>query len=688
MKHRNLLSSILFLGFTLVTTLLGGPHSISQAQTSNAFTYQGWLQNGTTYVNGTCSFNFSLFDAPSGGNQLGTTISKTGIKVTNGYFSVSLDFGPIFTSNTLRFLEIQNVNCGLPGDPVNLSGRVTINPAVYANYAITADSADSVDWNNITNKPAAFADDSDDGVFMTCANNQTLHWAGGGWACTNVLNDHGALTGLDRDDHVQYLLTSGTRAMSGSLNMAGNRIVNIPAGSASGQAVPYQQAVKYGDPVGGNLAGTYGAVITVTNIQGRPITNTVPITNQVLTWDGAKWGPASPQTGGPAGGDLDGTYPNPKVDGLQGRAISPIAPLDKQALRWNSFTNRWEPADVVSVSDVAAGDLAGTYPDPTVDGIQGRSVSSSQPGDNQVLTWNSVGNRWEAADPQTVGTAGGDLYGSYPNPTVVQLQGKSVSSSNPLNMQVFTWGGSSWGPAHITHLQGNPVASSPAPTIDQLLTWNANATPPQWEPSLVTTLQGRPVADGAPGNAQALVWSGSQWEPTTVLKAGDAAGGDFNGNYPNPQLNPNTVEMAQLNIPMGSGTGTAQFSSGTSAGDLFIIPSAAGFIPTTTGKCLVTVSAYVKNTNNGSATSDPTVYLRTAKQVGTGTPAHDSDSPIWFAQDDADKYRSIHASAGFVWPIDPADVNQSVKFGCYVIDQPDDWDSDESAFCRVSYLCQ
>lgn len=681
-----LLSALAALGSTLIiATLLGLPlAALAQGPIDNTFTYQGLLRYGADYVDGTCSFEFSLFEAATGSVQFGPTVSKTGVTVHNGYFSVPLDFGNVFTSSP-RYLEIDRVDCGRPGDPIDLSGRIAINPTVYAAYAMTAESAAGVDWVDITNKPADFADNSDDGVFLTCANRQTLHWAGGGWACTNVLNDHGALTGLNNDDHPQYLRIDGARPMSGTLNLGGHRVVNLPQANAAGQPVPYEQAVKTGDPMGGDLAGNYGSVITVANLQGHPITTTQPITNQVFTWDGSRWGPANPQTGGPAGGDLDGSYPNPTIDGLQGRAIASTDPLDKQALRWNSFTSRWEPADVVSVNDVAAGDLAGTYPDPTVDGIQGRSVSSSLPNDNQVLTWNSVGNRWEAADPQTVGTAGGDLDGSYPNPTVIRLQGKYVSGNYPSNRQVFTWDNpnSRWTPADITHLQGQPVADVD-PTTDQLLTWNGA----EWEPSPVTTLQGRDVSSSAPANRDVLVWNGSQWEPTNVLKAGDVAGGDLNGAYPSPHLNPNTVGMAQLNIPMGSGTGTGQFSSGTTAGDLFIIPSAAGFIPTTTGKCLVTVSAYVKNTNNGSATGDPTVYLRTAKQVGTGTPAHDSDSPIWFAQDDADKYRSIHASAGFVWPIDPTDINQSVKFGCYVIDQPGDWDSDESAFCRVSYLCQ
>ena len=45
--------------------------------------------------------------------------------------------------------------------------------------------------------------------------------AGGG------VSDHGDLMGLDDDDHLQYLLASGTRAMAGDLNLGSNDITNV-----------------------------------------------------------------------------------------------------------------------------------------------------------------------------------------------------------------------------------------------------------------------------------------------------------------------------------------------------------------------------------------------------------------------------------------------------------------------------
>jgi len=48
--------------------------------------------------------------------------------------------------------------------------------------------------------------------------------SGGGSAGVTV---HAALTGLSADDHTQYLLAAGTRAMSGSLDMGGNAITDV-----------------------------------------------------------------------------------------------------------------------------------------------------------------------------------------------------------------------------------------------------------------------------------------------------------------------------------------------------------------------------------------------------------------------------------------------------------------------------
>jgi len=51
---------------------------------------------------------------------------------------------------------------------------------------------------------------------------------------TGVLTAHGDLTGLTNDDHPQYLLTDGSRTLTGNMNLGGNAISNISSISATG----------------------------------------------------------------------------------------------------------------------------------------------------------------------------------------------------------------------------------------------------------------------------------------------------------------------------------------------------------------------------------------------------------------------------------------------------------------------
>ena len=74
---------------------------------STAFTYQGDLKTGAAPANGLHDFRFRLFDALTAGTQIGTTQCADNVSVSNGAFTVTLDFGQQFASTSPRFLEIQ-----------------------------------------------------------------------------------------------------------------------------------------------------------------------------------------------------------------------------------------------------------------------------------------------------------------------------------------------------------------------------------------------------------------------------------------------------------------------------------------------------------------------------------------------------------------------------------------------------
>jgi hypothetical protein len=73
---------------------------------TSAFTYQGELSQSGSAAAGLHDFRFRLYEAASGGAQVGAQLTLTGVAVSEGLFSVPLDFGPAALSGDRRWLEI------------------------------------------------------------------------------------------------------------------------------------------------------------------------------------------------------------------------------------------------------------------------------------------------------------------------------------------------------------------------------------------------------------------------------------------------------------------------------------------------------------------------------------------------------------------------------------------------------
>ena len=129
----------------LVLALTGLLTPALQAQ-STAFTYQGRLDGSAGPVNGTYDLTFGVFSVSSGAGQVGSTLTKSGTLVTNGLFTVTLDFGNQF-SGADRWLEIGVRTNGAPSF-VTLAPR---QPLTSTPHAITAVSVSgSVSAANLT----------------------------------------------------------------------------------------------------------------------------------------------------------------------------------------------------------------------------------------------------------------------------------------------------------------------------------------------------------------------------------------------------------------------------------------------------------------------------------------------------------------------------------------------------------
>jgi hypothetical protein len=120
--------------FLAVMVMFIVPARVS-AQLGTAFTYQGFLElSGSSYT-GQADFQFTPFDAASGGTAVATTRTFLNVSVNRGVFSADLDFGTdLFVANAPRWLQISVRTPAGSGVYTSL-GRQAILPAPAAKVA-------------------------------------------------------------------------------------------------------------------------------------------------------------------------------------------------------------------------------------------------------------------------------------------------------------------------------------------------------------------------------------------------------------------------------------------------------------------------------------------------------------------------------------------------------------------------
>jgi hypothetical protein len=118
------------LSYVLAPLVLFASH-IGAAPAGTAFTYQGRLVNGTNAANGIYNIKASLYDALTSGNQIGTSQTNAAVNVSNGFFYVTLDFGPGVFDGNGRWLELGVRSNGVAAFTI-LSPRQNLTATPYA----------------------------------------------------------------------------------------------------------------------------------------------------------------------------------------------------------------------------------------------------------------------------------------------------------------------------------------------------------------------------------------------------------------------------------------------------------------------------------------------------------------------------------------------------------------------------
>ena len=275
-------SIIRFFILVFVIMLISGTASASPQFASNGtgFTYQGKLIDGGVPANGTYDFQFRLFDALISGNQVGSTITQPGVTVTNGLFTVQLDFGNVFNGTAL-YLEIGVRPGSSSGSYTTLSPLQPLSPTPYALY--TTQSGNTGMLNNQSASYYQNASNINSGTLGTTYFNAYTALGAEGYlnnAANNLALNNGTLQAtlnadlLDGLHAASFALASHTHwgeSWTGSgtgLTLSGGTIglsgsgstYGLSGSSTSGDGVYGSSTYRYGvEGSSSNSVGVYGS---------------------------------------------------------------------------------------------------------------------------------------------------------------------------------------------------------------------------------------------------------------------------------------------------------------------------------------------------------------------------------------------------------------------------------------------
>jgi hypothetical protein len=243
-----------------------------------AFNYQGRLSDNGAPANGTYDLQFTIYDSLTGGSVVGGPIFIRPTEVSNGLFTVTLDFGAGAFTGPPRFLEIGVRTNDSDMDHTPLSPR---QPILATPYAITAGNLAGTLQATQLNGVLASAQLA--GVYSGAVtfSNASNSFSGDGSGLTNVSLDSSAVWKLagnsntipgthfvgTRDNQPLELQVNRQRALrlepntNGAPNVIGGSAINLVDLGVAGATIGGGGATNFGGLAYTNrVSGSFGTI--------------------------------------------------------------------------------------------------------------------------------------------------------------------------------------------------------------------------------------------------------------------------------------------------------------------------------------------------------------------------------------------------------------------------------------------
>jgi len=220
---------LIVLRAVLSLLILGVPLLPASGQ-GTAFSYQGRLSSGGVLLTGLYDFQFTAFDAVANGNQVGATVTITGLGVTNGVFNATPDFGASVFTGPPRWLQVAARVNGSSGAYAIIGPPLPTTSTPYAIQALTAATVATVPNSALPTSPTFsgtvtspdFQSDSA-GDFVAGTGNT----ASGGYSAVGG-GDQNIASGPEA-----FIGGGGSNIASGDGSVVAGGILNIASGDGS-----------------------------------------------------------------------------------------------------------------------------------------------------------------------------------------------------------------------------------------------------------------------------------------------------------------------------------------------------------------------------------------------------------------------------------------------------------------------